>query len=48
MFTTVASRTTMSCARPTVMSVSQRREGAAVFVREDMSVSIYGTVKFRI
>ncbi len=53
MFTTVASRTTMSCARPTVARVHQRREeGAAAGETdgevEDMDENIYETDQFRI
>jgi hypothetical protein len=55
MFTTVESSTTMSCARPTMTRVSQRRdEGAegveaagAVAVGEVMTVTLYGTEAFR-
>jgi hypothetical protein len=48
MFTTVASSTTMSCARPTTTRVSQRREegavgAAAVEAEGDMNVTIYET-----
>src|SRR3954452_11945563 len=56
MLTTVESSTTMSCARATTLSVHHRRDGASgavgafVIVGEfwDMSVTLYGTVEFRI
>ncbi|MFC5125866.1 hypothetical protein ACFPRL_21635 [Pseudoclavibacter helvolus] len=48
MFTTVASRTTISWARPTTTSVNQRRLSVAGVDDPGMRITIYETGWFRI